>query len=123
MPKLYSKINPRELLRFLAWDIYVAKKNYSKALNGDAVSTNNEISNCSPGGQTLTKLVELEEGTICTKSESDSHSVESGFEAIPGFKFFAKLSGTSGPRPARHQYKRARGAPSLSLSACIARTN
>ena len=32
------------------------------------------------GGQTLTKSVEFEEGTVSTKSESHSHSVETGFE-------------------------------------------
>jgi hypothetical protein len=32
------------------------------------------------GGQTLTKSVEFEEGTINTNSESHSHSVETGFE-------------------------------------------
>jgi hypothetical protein len=30
MPKLYSKINPRELPRFLAYDIYMAKKNLQR---------------------------------------------------------------------------------------------
>ncbi len=44
------------------------------------ISTIDEISNCSPGGQTLTKSVEFEEGTISTSTESHSHSVETGFE-------------------------------------------
>jgi len=32
------------------------------------------------GGQTLTKSVEFEEGTIQTNTESHSHSIESGLE-------------------------------------------